>query len=69
MAETEKPYATTNPVPLLDDSLKLGLVDGWYNRGFEIIDLAGAGRPARIRYYQLAGADPTPLLIHSEDVE
>jgi 3',5'-cyclic AMP phosphodiesterase CpdA len=68
VAETEEPYATHNPVPLLDDSLRLGLVDGWYNRGFEIIDLAGAGRPARIRYYQLAGADPTPLLVHAEAV-
>jgi 3',5'-cyclic AMP phosphodiesterase CpdA len=69
VAASEEPYATHNPVPLLDDSLRLGLVDGWYNRGFEIIELAGAGRPARVRYYQLAGADPTPLLVHAEEVE
>lgn len=68
VAASEEPYKLINPVPLLDDSLRLGLVDGWYNRGFEIIELAGAGRPARIRYYQLAGADPTPLVVHEEDV-
>jgi hypothetical protein len=65
---TEKPYATTYPVPLKEPTLTLGLTDGWYNRGFEILDLAGAGNPARVRYFQIAGVDPTPLLIHEETV-
>lgn len=67
--DKEKPYAVNNPVPFKDNQLRLGLTDGWYNRGFEIIDLAGAGNPLHIGYYQLAGVDPTPLLIYEEDVE
>ncbi len=66
--ESEKPYAQTYPVPLKDPRLTLGLTDGWYNRGFEIIDLAGAGDPARVRYFQVAGVDPTPLMIYEETV-
>lgn len=66
--DAENPYAVKNPVPLKDDSLRLGLTDGWYNHGFEIIDLAGAGRPAHIRYYQVVGVDPTPLLIDEEEI-
>jgi 3',5'-cyclic AMP phosphodiesterase CpdA len=69
VADKENPYAVNNPVPLKDDSLRLGLTDGWYNHGFEIIDLAGAHNPARIRYYQLAGIDTEPSLIHEESVE
>lgn len=67
--DTENPYAQNNPVPLKDDKLRLGLTDGWYNRGFEIMDLAGAGNPAHVRYYQLVDVDPTPLLIYEETVQ
>lgn len=66
--DIEKPYATTYPVPLQQPSLQLGLVDGWYNRGFEILELAGAGHPIRTRYFQVANADPTPLLIYEEQI-
>ena len=66
--DIEKPYATTYPVPLQAANLQLGLVDGWYNRGFEILELAGAGQPIRARYFQVANADPTPLLIYEEQI-
>jgi hypothetical protein len=62
----EAPYAKTFPVPLKDDALQLGLTDGWYNRGFAILELAGRGQPATASYYQLAGPDPTPRLVHME---
>jgi len=65
---TEKPYATTYPVPLAKPELQLGLVNGWYNRGFEILDLGGAGHPSRARYFQIAEADPTALLIYDEQI-
>ena len=65
---TENPYATTYPVPLAKPDLQLGLVDGWYNRGFEILDLSGAGQSVRARYFQIAEADPTPLLIYDEQI-
>jgi hypothetical protein len=66
--QSEAPYAEKYPVPLVDPNLTLGLTGGWYNRGFELVELAGAGSPAKISYYQVAGIDPTPLLIYSEAV-
>jgi hypothetical protein len=33
-----------------------------------LFELAGAGRPARLSYFQVAGADPTPLPIYVEQV-
>jgi len=66
--ESEAPYAAKYPVPLKDPKFTLGLTDGWYNRGFEIMQLAGAGAPAEIAYYQLAGVDPTPVLVFKEEI-
>jgi len=66
--DIEKPYATTYPVPLQAPNVQLGLADSWYNRGFEILELAGAGQPIRARYFQIANADPTPLLIYEEQI-
>jgi len=68
VAESEAPYAARYPVPLKDPTLMLGVTNGWYNRGFELIELAGAGAPLEINYYQIAGADPTPLLVYHETV-
>lgn len=65
--ETEGPYAQKYPVPLKSPELRLGLTDGWYNHGFEIVKLAGSGRPAHVSYYQIVGVDPRPLLMHEED--
>jgi hypothetical protein len=63
------PYQQNNPIPLEQPDLKLDMTDGWYNRGFEIIQLKGAGKPANIRYFQVNGVDPTPLEIFSEDIK
>ncbi len=66
--DTEKPYATTYPVPLVNSSVELGLINNWYNRGYEILDLGGAGKPVRARYYQVAEVDPAPVLIYDEQI-
>lgn len=67
--QNETPYAQKYPVPYKQPELTtLGLTDGCYNRGFEILELAGAGQPARLSYFQVAGADPTPLPIFVEQV-
>jgi predicted phosphodiesterase len=67
VAVTENPYAQNNPVPLIDGT-KLGVTSGWYNHGFEILELAGAGKPLSASYYQIVGADPAPKLIYREDI-
>lgn len=66
--DVEQPYAQAYPVPLAAPNLELGLIDGWYNRGFEVVDLHGAGRPARVRYFQIPGAGPGPQLVYEEAV-
>lgn len=68
VAESEAPYKENNPVPLQQEDLKLSLDKGWYNRGFEILQLQGAGKPAKVTYYQVQGADPTPLKIYEETI-
>ncbi|AIP65044.1 metallophosphoesterase family protein [Burkholderia thailandensis] len=65
---SEAPYAQKYPVPLKQAELRLDLSDGWYNRGFQILELAGAGQPARLSYYQVAEADPTPLPLFVESI-
>lgn len=67
--QSENPYEQKYPVALEHPDLTLQLTNGWYNRGFQILELAGAGHPARIGYYQVAEADPTPLLVFAESVE
>lgn len=64
----EAPYAQKYPVALKQADLQLDLTDGWYNRGFQILELAGAGKPARLSYFQVAGADPTPLPLFVEPI-
>jgi hypothetical protein len=68
VALTEGPYVQNYPVPLVRPDARLDLTDGWYNRGFELLELFGAGRPARLSYFQVAEADPTPLPIYVEQV-
>ena len=68
VAETETPYQKKYPVPLEQPDLELGLDAGWYNRGFQIIQLDGAGKPATVSYYQVQGAEPTPLKIFEETI-
>jgi hypothetical protein len=67
VAETENPYAEHFPVPL-EPNTKLGITGGWYNHGFEILQLGGAGAPMRASYYQIVGTSPEPLLLHEEDI-
>ena len=54
MALTENPYAEHYAVPLIANS-KLGATDGWYNHGFEILQLAGVGKPAHASDHQIVG--------------
>jgi hypothetical protein len=68
VAPSEAPYKQNYPVPLARPDLKLDITGGWYNHGFELLELAGAGQPARLSYFQVAGADPTPLPIYVEQV-
>jgi len=64
--ESEVPYKQVYPVPLKAPELTLGLTDGWYNRGFQLIELSGADKPARVTYFEVSGADPVPLPIFVE---
>jgi len=65
---SEHPYAAKYPVPLEQPGLELALDGDWYNRGFQILKLGGAGNPMRASYYQIKGADPTPIEIYSESI-
>lgn len=65
---TEAPYTQVYPVQLRQPGLVLGLTDGWYNHGFELLEIQGAGQPARLSFFQVAGADPTPLPMFVEQV-
>jgi hypothetical protein len=67
VAETENPYATHFPVPLQPNT-RLDITGGWYNHGFELLQLAGAGKPLQADYYQISGTDPTPLLLYRENI-
>jgi hypothetical protein len=65
---SEGPYVQKYPVPLMRPGVELGVTDSWYHHGFELLELAGAGQPARLSFFEVAGADPTPLPIHVEQV-
>jgi hypothetical protein len=65
---SEAPYAQKFPVPLKSPDLTLGLTNGWYNRGFQLLELSGAGKPGRISYFEVSEADPVPLPIFVEQV-
>jgi len=66
--QQEAPYAQKFPVSLKQPDLTLGLTDDWYNHGFEIVEIVGAGQPARLSYFQVSGADPIPLPLFVEEV-
>ena len=68
VAETEDPYKINYDVPFVRDDLQLSLKDGWYNRGFEIIQLNGKGNEATASYYQVSGAEPEPIKIYEESL-
>jgi len=66
--QSEAPYAQKFPVPLKSPELTLGLSNGWYNRGFQLLELAGAGKPGRISYFEVADADSIPSPIFVEQI-
>lgn len=66
--ESEGPYVQKYPVPLARADAKLDITNGWYNHGFQLLELAGAGKPARLSYFQIAGAEPIPLPIYVEQL-
>ncbi len=68
VAEKEAPYEQKYPVPLVNESVKLGITDGWYNRGFQILKLNGSVKPITASYYQLQEAAIKPLLIYTEEI-
>ena len=68
VAQTENPYAQTYPVPLKDAKYQLGLTAGWYNRGFQILELAGGSNASTVRYFQVVGVDPKPGLVYQEQI-
>lgn len=65
---SEGPYVQKYSVPLERADLMLGQTGGWFNHGFQILELAGRGKPGRLSYYQIVEADPTPHLMFAEDV-
>lgn len=69
VADSEEPYKVNNPVQLMGEHVKLDLYNGWYNRGYEILKLNGSGKPATANYYQVQGADPTPINIYEESIQ
>jgi hypothetical protein len=71
--DTEEPYKVNYNVPLKGDDLKLSLTkvgdENWYNHGFQIMELAGAGKPARLSYFQVALDNAVPLPLFIETIE
>jgi 3',5'-cyclic AMP phosphodiesterase CpdA len=66
--QSEAPYAVKYPVTQEPPSVTLGLTDGWYNHAFQLFEMAGRGNAGQMRYYQVAGADPTPILMFQEAI-
>ncbi|MDY8138720.1 metallophosphoesterase [Aquimarina sp. 2201CG5-10] len=66
--EKEAPYEQKYPVPLIAENAKLDLTNGWYDRGYQILKLQGKDQPIKTSYYQIAEADPEPLLIFEEEI-
>jgi hypothetical protein len=70
--DTEEPYKVNFPVPLKQDDLKLSLTkigdENWYNHGFQLIELTGAGNPARLSYFQVCLKDAVPLPLFTETI-
>lgn len=71
--DTEEPYKVLYPVPLKQNDLQLGLTtigaDNWYNNGFQIMELAGKGNPARLSYFQVTPDQGIPLPLFMETIQ
>ncbi|HEX8249951.1 MAG TPA: metallophosphoesterase [Pyrinomonadaceae bacterium] len=70
--DTEEPYKVNYPVPLKEADLTLSLTkveeQNWYNHGFQLIELAGKGNPARLSYFQVSLNDDVPLPLFVESI-
>jgi hypothetical protein len=70
--DTEEPYKANYPVPLKQADLTLSLTEvdeqNWYNHGFQLIELAGKGNPARLSYFQVSLDDNVPLPLFVESI-
>lgn len=70
--DTEQPYKVNYPVPFKQDGLQLDLTkvdnENWYNHGFQIMELAGAGKPARLSYFQVSLENAVPLPLYIETI-
>jgi hypothetical protein len=70
--DTEQPYKVNYPVPLKRSDLKLGLTtvgkDNWYNHGFQLLQLAGAGNPGLLSYFQVELDNNTPMPLYMEQI-
>ncbi len=66
--ENEKPYEAKYPVPLVQDNPKLSCVNGWYNRGYQILQLQGKGSPMHVTYYEVNDGDQTPIKLYEEKI-
>ena len=69
--DSEAPYKINYPVPFKQE-LMLGMTqvgdEHWYNHGFQLMELAGAGKPARLTYFQVALDNDIPLPLYMENV-
>ena len=66
--ESESPYKAKFPVPLVDGSPKLSVSNGWYNRGYQIMQLQGKNKPMQVTYYEIDQGDPTPIKLYEEEI-
>lgn len=70
--DTEQPYKVNYPVPLKQADAILGITKesngNWYNHGFQIMELAGPGNPARLSYFQVSLNNAIPLPLFMETI-
>ncbi len=70
--DSEEPYKENYPVPLVSPDMKLDLTQignyNWYNHGFQIMELRGAGNSARLSYFQIKADEPVPLPMYIEEI-
>ncbi len=66
--QKEKPYADKFDVPLDAAAPQLSVDAGFYSRGYQVLQLAGKGKPATLDYYQVSEKDLSINKIFSEQI-
>jgi len=70
--DSENPYEQKYPVPLVNENVKLGLStignSNWYNHGFQLLELQGKNKDAKLSYFELVGDDDTPHPLYMETI-